>query len=150
MDKWQKSIDQQIEEARREGKFDNLPGKGKPLKLNENPYEDPAMNAAFTLLKDNDFTLPWIAEGKEIDDELAKARIALARSWSLYRREGSDSDAPAWAKNEWNRAEQAFRDQVLALNKKIQNYNVAIPNARFEKMKINADREVEKIQNDAK
>ena len=63
MENWQKSIDQQIEEAQRSGKFDNLPGKGKPLKLNENPFQDPALDAAYTLLKDNDFTLPWIAEG---------------------------------------------------------------------------------------
>jgi DnaJ homolog subfamily C member 28 len=150
MDKWQRGIDQQIEEAQREGKFDNLPGKGKPLKLNENPLQDPTMEAAFTLLKDNDFTLPWIAEGKEIDEELSKARTAIARSWTFYQRELADGHTSAWAKSEWNRAERAFREQVLALNKKIQNYNIAIPNARFEKIKLNADREIEKIQQEHK
>ncbi len=145
MENWQKSIDQQIEEARREGKFDNLPGKGKPLKFNDNPFQDPALDAAYTLLKDNDFTLPWIAEGKEIDEELAKARTAIARSWALYQREVSDGHE-TWAKNEWNRAEQAFREKITVLNKKILNYNVAIPNSRFEKVKLNPDRELARVQ----
>jgi len=145
MENWQKSIDQQIEEARREGKFDNLPGKGKPLKINENPFQDPALDAAYTLLRDNDFTLPWIAEGKEIDEELAKALNALTRSWALYQRETSEGQL-AWAKSEWTRAENVFREQISAINKKIQNYNIAIPNNRFEKMKINPDREIEKIR----
>ncbi|HLF87784.1 MAG TPA: DnaJ family domain-containing protein [Anaerolineales bacterium] len=145
MENWQKSIDQQIEQARREGKFDNLPGKGKPLKLNENPFQDPAMDAAYTLLQDNDFTLPWIAEGKEIDEELAKARTTLTRSWALYQRELSEGHL-AWAKSEWNRAENAFRERISAINKKVQNHNISIPNSRFEKMKINPDREIEKIR----
>ncbi len=145
MENWQKNIDQQIEEARREGKFDNLPGKGKPLKFNDNPFQDPALDAAYTLLKDNDFTLPWIAEGKEIDEELAKARTAVARSWALYQREVSDGHE-TWAKNEWNRAEQAFREKIAVLNKKILNYNVAIPNSRFEKVKLNPDRELARVQ----
>ncbi len=145
MENWQKSIDQQIEEARREGKFDNLPGKGKPLKFNDNPFQDPALDAAYTLLKDNDFTLPWIAEGKEIEEELAKARTAIARSWALYQREVLDGHE-TWAKNEWNRAEQAFREKIAALNKKILNYNVAIPNSRFEKIKLNPDRELARVQ----
>jgi len=145
MENWQKGIDQQIEEAQRAGKFDDLPGKGKPLKLSDNPFQDPAMDAAYTLLKDNDFTLPWIAEGKEIDEELAKIRTAIARSWALYQHDMS-GEAAAWAKGEWNRAERVFREQVAALNKKVQNYNVAIPHSRFEKIKINPDRELERIQ----
>jgi DnaJ homolog subfamily C member 28 len=145
MENWQKSIDLQIEEAQRSGKFDNLPGKGTPLKLNRNPFQDPELDAAYTLLKDNDFTLPWIAEGKEIEEELEIARTALSRSWALHEREISEGRI-AWAKGEWDRAEQVFRERILAINKKIQNYNVAIPNSRFEKIKFNPDREIEKIQ----
>ena len=145
MDKWQRGIDQQIEEAQRSGKFDNLPGKGKPLKLNENPFQDPALDAAYTLLKDNDFTLPWIAEGKEIDEALDKTRTALARSWAVYQRDRVGQHT-AWAKSEWDRAERVFREQIAILNKKILNYNVAIPNSRFEKFKLNPDTEIERIQ----
>jgi DnaJ family protein C protein 28 len=142
MENYQKGIDQQIEQAQREGKFDNLPGRGKPLKLNQNPYQDPALDAAYTLIKDNDFTLPWIADGKEIDEALTQARTALTRSWALYQSEGGNP----WAKNEWTRAEQTFRENIAAINKKIRSYNVAIPNSRFEKIKINPDREIEKLQ----
>lgn len=145
MENWQKSIDQQIEEAQRSGKFDNLPGKGKPLKLNDNPFQDPALDAAYTLLKDNDFTLPWIADGKEIDETLAQVRLSLARSWALYQRDRASAQA-AWAQSEWDRAERAFREQIAALNHKIRNYNLVIPNPRFEKFKLNPDAEIERLQ----
>ena len=34
------NIEEQIRRAIQEGKFDDLPGKGKPLKLDENPFEE--------------------------------------------------------------------------------------------------------------
>lgn len=145
MENYPKGIDQQIEDAQREGKFDNLPGKGKPLKLNDNPFQDPALDAAYTLLKDNDFTLPWIAQGQEIDETLANARAALARAWAYCKQEKAAGQV-AWAQAEWQRAAGTFREQVLAINKLILNYNIAIPHARFEKLKINPDREIEQIQ----
>ena len=76
---------------------------------------------------------------------LAKARLALARSWAVFQRDRVGEHA-AWAKSEWDRAERAFREQIAAINKKILNYNVAIPNSRFEKFKLNPDTEIERIQ----
>ena len=35
---WESAVDQQIREAQELGKFDNLPGRGKPLDLKPNPY----------------------------------------------------------------------------------------------------------------
>ena len=60
---WNSLIDDIINEARDDGKFDNLTGEGKPLDLEENPYADDKQ-LAYKLLKDNDFTLPWIDERK--------------------------------------------------------------------------------------
>ncbi len=40
MDRRARGIDEIIRQAMREGAFDNLPGKGKPLELIENPYLD--------------------------------------------------------------------------------------------------------------
>ena len=38
MQRWSDRMDDIIDEAISEGLFDNLPGKGKPLKLNTNPF----------------------------------------------------------------------------------------------------------------
>ena len=40
------SIEEIIRRAIQEGKFDDLPGKGEPLQLDDNPHEDPEWRAA--------------------------------------------------------------------------------------------------------
>lgn len=61
--------DKRIEDAIAEGKFDNLPGKGKPLELEPMPAEENARMTwwALRLLKQNDFTPHEVQWRKEID-----------------------------------------------------------------------------------
>jgi hypothetical protein len=71
--------ERRIEEAMREGKFDNLPGRGKPLDLEPMPADENArlMWWAIRLLKNNDFTPDEVRIRKQIDllkDELAVAK----------------------------------------------------------------------------
>jgi len=138
-DKWRNNIDRQIEQAQAEGKFDNLPGKGKPLNLEENPFEDPAMRNVFRMLRDSGFSLPWIEELKRVDADLKRARADLARRWNWYQ--NNINKAPVFAEEEWSRAMDDFKEKVEKINKRISNYNLGIPSARFERLKINADRE---------
>ena len=60
------NVNKQIEEAMERGEFKNLPGEGKPLKLDTNPYLTPQARMANRLLKENGFTPRWIALKKEI------------------------------------------------------------------------------------
>jgi hypothetical protein len=71
--------DKRIEDAMREGKFDNLPGKGKPLDLEPMPVEENARLTwwAIRLLRQNDVTPDEVRIRKQIDvlrDELALAK----------------------------------------------------------------------------
>jgi hypothetical protein len=71
--------DRRIEDAMREGKFDNLRGKGKPLDLDPMPAEENTrlMWWAIRLMKNNDFTPDEVRLRKQIDllrDELAAAK----------------------------------------------------------------------------
>lgn len=145
--RWQRAIDRQIEEARKSGQFDNLPGKGKPLHLNQNPHEDPANRMAYKILKDSNHTLPWIAAGKQIDRDLQAARQSLQRSWLWYRQAQGEHPAAGWVEAEWQRAVSRFRETILELNRRIMDYNLSIPAMRFERLKIDPDREVEAIRN---
>ena len=43
MDQWEMIAERKIREAMEEGAFENLRGKGRPLDLEENPYEDPSL-----------------------------------------------------------------------------------------------------------
>ena len=69
MDKYSRSLDEQIRQAMQDGAFDDLPGKGKPLDLSENPHEDPGWRMAYRMLRANGFSLPWIETRKAIEFE---------------------------------------------------------------------------------
>jgi hypothetical protein len=70
--------ERRIEEAMREGKFDNLPGMGKPLELEPMPAEENARMTwwALRILKNNDYTPDEIRYRKAIDH----LKGALARA----------------------------------------------------------------------
>jgi hypothetical protein len=84
--RWADVMDEVIEEAMRSGAFDNLPGRGKPLKLNDNPHA-PGTDLAYQLLKDNDYTLPWISERKEVIAAIDSLRDDISQVWLRYSAE---------------------------------------------------------------
>jgi hypothetical protein len=59
VDDWHFIAERKIREAMQEGAFDRLEGKGEPLDLSENPYEDPSLRMAHRLLKNNGFAPAW-------------------------------------------------------------------------------------------
>jgi hypothetical protein len=71
--------DKRIEDAMKEGKFDNLPGAGKPLDLEPIPAEENARLTwwALRILKNNNFTPEEIRWRKAIDH--LKSRLAAAK-----------------------------------------------------------------------
>ena len=74
MDDWRFIAERKIREAMEEGAFEDLDGTGKPLDLEENPFEDPSLRMAHRLLRNNGFAPEWIEEGKEIEGELDRLR----------------------------------------------------------------------------
>jgi hypothetical protein len=70
--------DKRIDDAIQEGKFDNLPGAGKPLNLEPIPAEEDARLTwwALRILKNNDFTPEEIVWRKAIDHLKAKLNSA--------------------------------------------------------------------------
>src|SRR5438067_2863473 len=71
-------IDEQIHEAQARGDFDNLPGTGKPLNLDENPFlGDKAL--AYSLLKQNGYAPPEVELAKEIRTQFEKAQEKLEK-----------------------------------------------------------------------
>ena len=138
------SVEQQIRKAMEEGAFDNLPGKGKPVDLSENAFEDPDLRTAHRLLRNAGFAPPFIEERKDIDAEFERGRANLGRAWNLYQR----SQQPGQPRGEasWKRALNEFREQIAALNKRIRLYNLKVPAAVFQRKIIDADLELERVQ----
>jgi len=154
MSKWDKIIEEKIRAAQQEGKFDNLKGQGKPLSLDDNPFEDPAMQMAHTLLKDNGFRPDWLEDDVQLREKLQQTRAALARALEWRNAElaglGSRADAEAAEKRaflngEWLRAVAQFREAIAAINRGIANLNLKVPGAQFQRMKVDVEAELQKI-----
>lgn len=88
-----------IKKAERDGHFDDLPGKGKPLQLGQD-YMNPAEKQLYKTLKDNHILPRWIELGNEI--EILKEEI--------HTLDGKE-----------------LRKKVKEANKKIKEYNLACP-----------------------
>jgi len=59
-------VEQRIKEAMENGEFDNLPGKGKPLSLEDDSHIPEELRLAYKLLKNADCLPPELLEKKEI------------------------------------------------------------------------------------
>ncbi len=140
-----KSIDEIIRQAIEEGRFDNLPGKGKPLHLEDNPYEDPSWRMAHHILHSGGFTLPWIETLREIESNLEEVRMLLRRVWSWRETSLSEGKDLQCVETEWRQAVEVFPEQILSLNNRIRLYNLEVPNDRFRRQLLNIESELEKI-----
>jgi len=145
-DKWGKLVEERLQEAFSKGKFSNLPGKGKPLDLAEDPLADPADWMARHILRNSGMSLPWVEERRRIEELYAKAAADLARSWSSYA-ESRNGETPTHAAElRWQEAVTAFREQIATLNRRIRIYNLTVPHVRFQRCLIAAEQEISRLR----
>ena len=138
--KWDKEIERKIQEAMESGAFDNLPGKGEPLSIDQNPHEDPDWALAFHILKSNEFTLPWVERKRAIERKTEAARLTLRRAQESFIHGDDESFAAS------GRAVTAFREQAVEINREIRSYNLQVPLAQLQLAPIKIDREIQNIQ----
>jgi DnaJ family protein C protein 28 len=135
----QSLIEQKIQQAMAEGKFDNLPGKGKPLNLNKNPYLDPSQELAFDLLQNNQLAPAWIEKDKEIRRELETARNQLRQAWQAHQ-------ADPTATEPWQRAVATFNEKLTKLNRKIDDFNLIAPMLSVQRGRLRLADELRRLQ----
>lgn len=148
LERWDKVMDELIEEAMRSGKFDNLPGRGKPLNLKKNHFAQET-ELAFGLLKNNDYTLPWIAQRREIFDEVALFREGLKQMWADYSAEyqvNQDELAARALEAGWRHyLNNEVEAQIQRLNKKISDVNLKQPREVVEILKLTLKQELSRV-----
>jgi len=130
-----------LREAIEAGEFDNLPGKGQPIDLTENPFEDPDLRVVHKLLRDAGFAPAWIEEQKDIAATFEAARQTLTRAWKIYRPGGVSPNDVAWERNV-----AEFREKAAELNSRIRLYNLKVPSAVFQRRLFDADKVIESIR----
>jgi hypothetical protein len=106
MDPFRLIAERKIQEAMDEGAFDNLDGRGRPLPLEDEPFEDPSLRMAHRLLRNNGFAPAWIEEGKDIEAAIARLQEDRARE---------------------RVSQEEFRRQAEAINRRIFAFNLKAP-----------------------
>lgn len=69
---WDDWIEKEIRESMERGEFSNLPGHGKPIRIESNPF-DPSMDMAYSRLKNAGYAPTWM----ELDRQITAARAEL-------------------------------------------------------------------------
>jgi hypothetical protein len=76
---WDDWIEKEIQEAMERGEFSDLPGHGKPLRIESNPF-DPSMDMAYSRLKNAGYAPTWMELDREITAGRAELEDFLRRS----------------------------------------------------------------------
>lgn len=137
------NIEDHIRRAMEAGQFDDLPGRGKPLRLDENPHEDPEWRLTYRVLRKGGFSLPWIESRRAIEVEIAEARLEVKRAWEWRDSTSARALSEGMMESEWARAVETFRERIEIINKRIQDYNLETPSERFQLPLLKFERELE-------
>ncbi len=111
--------ERQILEALRDGAFDQLAGRGRRLDLQEDDPVPPEWRAAYRLLKNAGLAPGWVVEGCEIDAARARLHSGLAQGRVV---------------------EDGLLLEIAALNRRIDNFNLAVPHASLQKFRFRVRR----------
>jgi DnaJ family protein C protein 28 len=138
---WRDLVERRIREAMADGVFDNLPGEGQPLDLSRNPYLDPSLELAYSLLKNNGYSPEWIARDKEIREELEAARTRLRAAWTQRQVHPTDKTA-------WEAALARFEEALTQLNRKIDDYNLIVPISGCQRVRLRLADELRRLNHE--
>lgn len=133
---FESAIDQQIARAVGEGKFDNLPGQGRPQRLDEDVNVPEELRLGYRFLKSSGFAPPWVEARRDIEQERRRLEEWLARGndrWPYLT-----DQARAGLSAEYRTRLQEFHRMVL-------NYNLSAPPGAEHLANIRIDEELRRL-----
>lgn len=141
--------DRKIRDAQEEGRFDNLPGKGKPLSLDIDNRVPPEQRAAYRLMRDANLLPDWI----ELDKLVRRRQERIATRIEEYgvRRQ---RDLEQLATPEGKRRVDSRRDDFLMLiaremrdlNRDIDRLNLIVPSVSRQRLRLNLPERMEELE----
>ncbi|MBX3014653.1 MAG: DUF1992 domain-containing protein [Caldilineaceae bacterium] len=142
---WNDLISHRIEEATRNGAFDNLPNKGKPLPLDRNPYVPEDQQMANDLLKNNNLAPHWISERSAMlatIEQFRKNLHSTSQRFQLAWHTAVDEKSRQAVQSHWQQQLDKWSVEIKELNRKINNINLQLPVPRLEVFKILLEEEL--------
>lgn len=142
---WNDLISHRIDEAVRNGAFDNLRGKGKPLPLDRNPYVPEDQQMANDLLKKNNLAPHWISERNAMLETIERLRGRLRTAGQRFQQawqSAADEKTRYQLDESWQRQLDEWAQEIKELNRRITTVNLQQPIARMEIFKVLLDEEL--------
>jgi len=132
-------VEDLIQESMAKGEFDNLSGKGKPLKdpSSYNPYIDFTTHKLNQVLIENGFASEWILLEKTIPTEMRRLRQELSLHRHKYQAVLTPQEEAQWGET----VEKLFKEDSETLNKMIGKFNLTVPSVHRQMMTYQLDRE---------
>ena len=148
------NVNKQIEEAMERGEFANLPGRGKPLKFDTNPYLTPQARMTNRLVKENGFVPRWVELAKEIKREKAQLEKLLTnlkgrreRLATIIQQHPHRHRAVSRSfEHERARGIERYSEKLESLNRKIQRVNLLMPTRNRQYASINLTEAISRFQ----
>jgi hypothetical protein len=132
MTDFESSIDKTIREAIERGDLDDLPGKGQPIRWEDESMVRDDQRMANRLLKHNGFTLDWIALGQELDAEYAAICRELENAHAGFAAGRIDAAG-------WHAARERFTGKARKLNQRVTGYNMRVPHESLQRRAYRVD-----------
>ncbi|KAI8982554.1 hypothetical protein BDB01DRAFT_793162 [Pilobolus umbonatus] len=140
--------DEMIRSARARGEFDDLPGRGKPLKQDpvlNNPYVDRTEYFLNRILQRNGAAPPWVMMQAEVDTEVTTVKSQLNSAFDrcltiLKHEQRMLSKAVVLDKFE-SSEKSYFNKEMERINKRLRSYNVMCPSP-VRKQLLDLDKEI--------
>lgn len=134
-------IEDQIQQAQQDGKFDNLRGQGKP-------FSHLDTDALVQLVKEQGFRPHFVELDAEIRAKTEIARQAVRRTyeWVMQARGGGSIDRH-YAQDEWRKALHIFDQRLAEINKLIKTFNLELPEPlrHTQKFPLKRDEELQRL-----
>ncbi|CAN8257242.1 unnamed protein product [Cochlearia groenlandica] len=131
-------VEQRIWHSMEEGKFENLPGKGKPLNLDTNPHVDPAEDTLYRILNKNGFAPEWVELNKEIRSKGKEWRVSLKKAWTMKIEEEEDESV-------WEERSVLLKTHLKQINNMVFRYNLIVPFGR-QMIGLNWEKEIDRLK----
>jgi hypothetical protein len=112
-------ISEIVRRSREKGDLDNLPGKGKPLNLDNDSEVPPEDRIVNRVMKSNNILPPWIQLDKEIREGMEQ--LEQLRLSSTANKEAK------------------LVEMIYEINKKIEKFNLTCPVSLLQKRKLKRD-----------
>uniref|UniRef100_A0A3Q0SHX1 DnaJ (Hsp40) homolog, subfamily C, member 28 n=1 Tax=Amphilophus citrinellus TaxID=61819 RepID=A0A3Q0SHX1_AMPCI len=133
-------VEDLIQESMARGDFRNLSGAGKPLnKFEHNPYADPMTHNLNRILIDNGYQPPWVITQRDIREATAQIRNRLLEG----RARLGDPMTPRESR-EWEQLCASVEEELVKLNKMVDNYNLIVPMLNMQMVHFRLSREIER------